>query len=74
MKKLALILSLVLLSACTSKTDFGPCIGVTDDKNPKLDYKVSTWNVIVGVTFFELVAPPLVILFTEIQCPIGPKQ
>ncbi len=69
-----LIVLLLSLSACTSKTQYGNCIGVTEDKNPKLEYKISTWNIIVGVTLFELVAPPLVVLFDEVQCPIGVKQ
>lgn len=66
-----LTIALVLLSACTSKTEFGPCVGVTDDKDPKLTYKVSVWNAALGVIFSEMILPPILVLANETYCPIA---
>ncbi len=38
MRKLLLISLLTALTACTSSTPLGPCIGAFDDKDPTLVY------------------------------------
>jgi len=73
MKKVLLI-SLLLLAGCTSKTEYGPCIGAFDDRNPKLEYKMSFNNLVVGALFFELILPPISVVVNETFCPIGVKQ
>lgn len=73
MKYILLTLSLVSLCACTSKTEFGNCVGVGEDKKPNLEYKLSTWNIAMGVIFFEMVAPPILVVVGETYCPVGNK-
>lgn len=63
----------VLLSGCTEKTEFGPCIGAFDDKDPKLTYKLSGWNLALGIIFFEVIAPPVIVIADETFCPVGRK-
>jgi hypothetical protein len=72
MKKLLLTLGLLcLLAGCASQTVYGPCVGLWDQHNPKLTYKPSARNLIVGIVFFEFIAPPIVVAVNEIECPVG---
>lgn len=73
MKTIITIILVSFLCGCTSHTAYGPCIGVADEKNPNLVYKISAWNLIVGIFFFSLVAPPVVVLVDEFYCPVGYK-
>lgn len=73
MKKLIVILAFALLAGCTSQTEFGPCVGIADDKDPALIYKVSVWNAFLGIFFFELIVPPIIVLVDETFCPVGKK-
>ena len=59
---------------CTTRTDYGECIGIADDKDPTFVYKVSRWNVILGVIFVEMIVPPVIVLANEFSCPVGKKQ
>lgn len=70
----ALLATLALATAsCTSETDFGPCIGAFDEKDPGLIYKMSGWNIAMGIIFFELIVPPIIVVVDETLCPIGRK-
>lgn len=73
MKKMLCLLAVILLVGCTSKTEFGPCVGAFDEKNPKLQYKVSAWNIGMGVVFFSFVLPPIFVIVDETFCPVGEK-
>lgn len=75
MKTLVLVSMLVLtmLTGCTSRTEYGECIGIADDKDPNLVYKVSAWNLILGVIFIEAIVPPVIVLANETSCPVGRK-
>lgn len=73
MKTITIALTLLMLVGCTSHTEFGPCIGIADDKDPVLVYKVSAWNVFIAVIFVELIAPPIFVLVDETFCPVGHK-
>jgi len=68
------VVLLILISGCTSKTEFGDCIGLADDKKPDLIYKVSAWNVFVAIIGFEMIAPPIFVAIDETFCPIGRKD
>lgn len=70
MKK-ALLAALLLLAACTSSTPYGPCIGAFDEPDPKLIYKTSGWNIAMGIIFFEMIVPPIIVVADEIRCPIA---
>jgi uncharacterized lipoprotein len=77
MKKIALaLLALALLAGCTSKTEYGQCIGAFDDKRPELHYKLSGWNVAMAVIFSETIVVPIVVVADETLCPDGasPKK
>jgi len=74
MKKITILfIFLVLLSGCTTRTEYGDCIGALDDKNPSLLYKLSAWNLFVGIFFSGLIVPPIIVLANETICPVGYK-
>lgn len=73
MKKLIAILLLCCLVGCTSSTEYGQCVGAFDEKDQKLVYKLDVWNVALGIIFFEIVAPPVIVLANETFCPRGRK-
>ncbi len=73
-KKTAILaLALTVFSACTSSTPHGECIGLNGPEDPKLQYRYSGWNIAMGVIFFELIAPPIVVALDQLKCPVGPK-
>jgi PBP1b-binding outer membrane lipoprotein LpoB len=74
MKKLitALLLAL-LLSGCESSTDLGACIGINDSENPKLVYKYSVQNIVVGALLVETIFVPIIVVLNEIKCPVDKK-
>lgn len=73
MKKIAAVALLMTLVGCTSRTELGECIGAFDDGDPGLVYSTNGWNVAMGVIFFELVVPPIVVLANETKCPVRRK-
>lgn len=79
-KILPLVLALSVLSGCRSNATLSDgkeysCIGIANEEriDPKVVYEVSTRNIVVGALFFEVVAPPVVVLLKEYKCPIGFK-
>ena len=70
----AAVAAIVLLSGCESRTNYGTCVGIGDHQQKNLEYRISPRNIVVGVVFFELVAPPVIVLFDETYCPIGNKD
>lgn len=64
-------LIVLLLAGCTSRTLYGPCIGIADHRDPRLLYKMSIRNVSLGIIFFELVIPPVDVLANKTFCPVG---
>jgi len=74
MKKfIVILLAAIMLSGCTSTTQFGQCIGIADDKNPELVYKLSVWNTFLAIVFSETIIVPIVVLVDETFCPVGTK-
>lgn len=71
--KFLVLLSFTVLAGCQSKTQFGECVGIGDTKNPNLEYKLSARNTVMGIFFFELIAPPVIVLVNETYCPVGTK-
>jgi hypothetical protein len=61
------------MTSCASKTEFGQCVGINDKKDPTLEYKYSTRNIVIGTIFFEMLFPPFIIAFNELECPVGKK-
>lgn len=71
MKAFLILLALLAISGCTSRTEYGACIGIADAKDPALVYKLSVWNVFLGIGFAELIAPPIFVLANQTYCPTG---
>lgn len=74
MRTIAAILLCVAIAGCTSRNEFGPCIGAFDDKDPHIIYKVSGWNLAMGLIFIEMILPPILVVTDETFCPIGKKS
>lgn len=68
-----IVLSAVLLLGCTTHTQYGKCIGLADDKNPALIYKVDAWNVFLGIVFFKTIIVPLYVVIDNTFCPVDKK-
>lgn len=73
MKKLLLITLILTSIGCTSETKFGNCVGVFDQKDPKKEYKLSGWNIGLGLFFSEMIIPPILVLTNQTFCPVGNK-
>lgn len=69
-----------LLSGCVSETYVPevqknvPCIGALDEPDPRFKYRVSTWNVVIAVVFFEILVPPIIVILNEARCPYALKS
>ena len=72
-KSLIALFLLILASGCESETAHGQCVGISDDKDPNLTYKVSVRNAVLSVIFVEMVFPPIVMLASETYCPVARK-
>jgi hypothetical protein len=63
----------ILAAGCTTRTEYGECIGVLQDKKPDLEYKLSGWNTVLAIVFSETIVVPIVVVADEFQCPVGKK-
>jgi hypothetical protein len=63
----------ILAAGCTTRTEYGECIGVLQDKKPDLEYKLSGWNTFLAVIFSETIVVPIVVVADDFQCPVGKK-
>jgi hypothetical protein len=74
MRKLACVLLLAALAVgCTTRTEYGKCIGLVDDGQPGLHYKLSAWNLALAVVFSETIVVPIVVAVDDAKCPMGKK-
>lgn len=46
------------------------CIGAFDMQDPRFVYKMSVWNVTLGILFAELIIPPVIVLANATFCPV----
>lgn len=60
-----------ILTACTSKTEFGRCVGIWDEQEPTLIYKPSVRNLFWGIVGLEIIYPPLDVAINKFYCPVG---
>lgn len=65
---------LVLLVGCTSSTAYGPCVGLGEDRDPHLTYKISVQNLAVGLLFIQTIIVPVFVAADQFYCPSGVKQ
>ena len=71
MKLITSLLLVLALTGCASRTEFGDCVGINDKQDPRLVYKLSIRNLIVGVVFFQMIAPPIYVVVDQLYCPVG---
>lgn len=74
MKRLMAIVMLTALMGCTTKTEFGDCIGAFDDGQPGVKYKLSVWNTVLAVVFSETIVVPVLVVANEARCPVGKAE
>jgi hypothetical protein len=72
MKQLVVLLVL-LAGACTEETRFGKCVGLNDYLNkrldPKIEYRLSAYNLTIGFVTMPLIYPPIKVILDEAACP-----
>ena len=71
--KLLICLIMLSLVGCTSKNEHGECIGAFEDGKPEVQYKVSTWNVVLAALFIETIFVPVIVVLNQTKCPVGEK-
>ena len=71
MKLIAILLVASALAGCTSKNEYGECIGAFDEKKPGVEYKLSAWNTVLAVIFSETIIVPVIVIANETRCPIN---
>lgn len=69
MKK-TIVCMMLLLSGCANSTPYGRCVGLNQKEDPKLRYEYSARNIALGVIFFQLIAPPIVVVLNKYKCPV----
>lgn len=65
----ALVVLSLTLSGCAGSNDHGECIGFWDKEDPRMEYRLSKRNVIVGIVFFETIIVPVVVALSYARCP-----
>jgi len=68
-----MLVAVLGLCGCESKTEYGPCIGIVDERNPNLEYRLSIQNTVIGVICSETIFVPVIVLANETFCPVGVK-
>lgn len=82
MKRTLALLALLTLSACRSesnKLEDGkryPCIGINSEseRDSTLRYEYSARNITVAILTAELIAPPVITVLSQLECPVAIKQ
>jgi hypothetical protein len=60
-----------LLTACTSRTQYGECIGAFEEGKKDLYYKPSVLNIVLAVLFVETIIVPVFVIVDQTKCPEG---
>lgn len=72
MKRTLLLLPiLAILTACESSRHGVKCIGLNGTPKPGIEYEYSANNIIVGIVFVEMIAPPVIVVLDELRCPVS---
>jgi len=80
LSSIAFVMAFCLLSVgCDSETEYGQCVGIQDVRqaeqdNPGVLYRVSGWNVAMGVIFLETIFAPIIWLAADFKCPVARKN
>jgi hypothetical protein len=70
---ICLLSLLAMMVGCTSSTQYGQCIGLGEEPDPRLNYKVSAQNLAVGLIFIETIIVPVFVAADQFYCPTGVK-
>ena len=65
------VLLIAALSGCSNANQYGKCVGIDDARDPSLTYKLSVWNIAMGIIFVEMIIPPIVVATDELYCPVA---
>lgn len=74
MRTAFILIAAAALAGCTTRTEYGACVGAFDEKDPALVYKVSGWNLAMAIFGFELIAPPILVVVDSTFCPVARKE
>lgn len=75
MRKLLTVLMVgTLCSSCIKHTEYGECIGVQDKAQMKKEYRLSYWNIFIGLIFSETIIVPVVVALDDVYCPTGENK
>lgn len=69
-----IILLAILATSCHYSNRHGECIGLLDDGDPTLTYKVDTWNAVWTLVGSESIVPPVIWALECVSCPTGKKK
>lgn len=67
------LVAMLAFSSCTSSNSLGKCVGVSQVQDPSLNYELSIFNAALGIIFFEMIIPPIMVLHHETYCPVSVK-
>lgn len=65
-----MLASLLLMSACTTRNQYGDCIGLMDQPVPGVKYELSWWNGFVAFIFSGTIVVPIYTVGADIKCPV----
>ncbi|MDB4330276.1 hypothetical protein N9948_00970 [bacterium] len=71
MKSFLLSILILFITSCSGSTQFGECIGIADEGNPKLIYETSTRNAIWSFIGIETIIAPILWATDYAKCPIA---
>ena len=69
-----LFLALFCFAGCAMRTEFGECIGLNGEEDPKLVYKYSALNIGLAIFTFGLIVPPVIVVLDGLKCPVAKKS
>lgn len=58
---------------CTTKTQYGDCVGLDSEPKSNLVYKASIRNLFIAGIFSGTLFVPAVVALEEYKCPVGNK-
>ena len=64
----------ITLTGCDSETKYGECVGLMDDKDPKLTYVYDKSNIFWAVLLSETLVVPVIVVLDRLQCPIHRRK
>lgn len=77
MKRLLLsaVVAASLCLGCTTSVQIRDeevrCIGLIEEGDPAYKWRVSGWNVAVGIAFVAMILPPVLVVTDYGRCPTG---